>query len=227
MALFRSAPLPTGSQHLGALHAVLFKLLLSQNQGREWLLRIEDIDAVRPLRQQMLSCSCSAKSRYVPGSVEELAREIDWTGLTRDYGHSQCGSHGPYHQVPDALDLYKSYADKLLERCHPSNTFCSPNRLADMRTWLPKLGRNATCCRRCPNLTDEEGTRRVRAVEKHLVRFLVRASSVPTPTPVLDPVFGLVKNVHTSLPTDTVLLKTDMFPTFHLASVFGDHDMGL
>ncbi|EJD55655.1 glutamyl-tRNA synthetase [Auricularia subglabra TFB-10046 SS5] len=208
MALLRFAPSPTGSLHLGGLRTVLFNHLLSRKLGGKWLLRIEDTDA----------------SRYVPGSVEELARGLDWAGLTPDYGPFQGGPHGPYYQSK-RLDLYKSYADKLLEQRHAYRCFCSPDRLADTRTRLLKLGSNATYDRRCLDLTDEEVARRVRAGEKHVVRLLDTA--VPVRASVSDLVFGVVKDVHTSLPTDTILLKSDMFPTYHLASVVDDHEMGI
>lgn len=123
---------------------------------------------------------------------------------------------------------------------HAYRCFCSPDSLAETRARLLSLGSNATYDRKCLHLTDEEVHRRLRAGEKHVVRLLVRPlrlhalqltgiqdTAVPTRASVRDMVFGAFKDVHTSLPTDAILLKSDNFPTYHLASVVDDHEMGI
>ena len=105
---------------------------------------------------------------------------------------------------------------------------------------MARTGSNATYDKTCLNLTDEEVVRKVRAGEKSIVRLNVRVpfhyvifltsgkdNNLPSrPTPA-DIIFGPLKDAHASLPTDPVLLKSDLFPTYHLASVVDDHEMGI
>lgn len=93
------------------------------------------------------------------------------------------------------------------------------------REKLARAGSNATYDKSCLNFTDEEVARRVRAGEKHVIR-MNDGLTQPRITPD-DLVFGSLKDAHASLPTDPVLLKSDLFPTYHLASVVDDHEMGI
>ncbi|KAG9086716.1 Glutamate--tRNA ligase mitochondrial, partial [Ceratobasidium sp. 392] len=105
-----------------------------------------------------------------------------------------------------------------------STCFCDADKLAETRNKLQKLGSNSTYDRACLNLSEEETVRRVRAGEKHIIRL--NYTSVIEAKPEPDLVFGTsVQHTHAGLPTDPVLLKTDLFPTYHLASVVDDHEM--
>ncbi|KAH7104666.1 glutamyl-tRNA synthetase, partial [Auriculariales sp. MPI-PUGE-AT-0066] len=208
MVLLRFAPSPTGSLHLGGLRTALFNHLFARKLGGQWLLRIEDTDA----------------TRFVPGSVEGIIGALEWAGITPDHGPHVGGPHVPYFQS-QRLDLYRSYADRLLSQGHAYRCFCSADRISEMRAKLQSLGSNSTYDRHCLSLTDEEVARRVRTGEKSVVRLMDTA--VPARSSVQDMVFGAVKDVRTSLPTDTILLKSDLFPTYHLASVVDDHEMGI
>ncbi|KZW00732.1 hypothetical protein EXIGLDRAFT_738698 [Exidia glandulosa HHB12029] len=202
MALLRFAPSPTGSLHLGGLRTALFNHLLARKLGGTWLLRIEDTDA----------------TRYDPQSVAGIKAGLQWAGIAPE------NADAPYYQS-QRLDLYHEHAKKLLDQRLAYRCFCSPDTLAETRQRLSSLGSNATYDRTCLHLTDEEVHRRLRAGHKHVVRLLDTA--VPTRPSIADMVFGAFKDVHTSLSTDTVLLKSDNFPTYHLASVIDDHDMGV
>ncbi|KAL9715631.1 Glutamate--tRNA ligase mitochondrial [Leucoagaricus gongylophorus] len=208
MVLLRFAPSPTGPLHLGGLRMALYNHLYARKYRGKWILRIEDTDA----------------TRTVPGSVEGIRYALEWAGLEYDYGPGREGPHAPYFQS-ERLDLYRSYSQKLLESRHAYRCFCTPNRLAETREKLARTGSNATYDKCCLHLTDEEVSRRVKAGEKSIIRL--NDSNLPTQPSFSDLVFGQLKDAHASLPTDPVLLKTDMFPTYHLASVVDDHEMGI
>ena len=131
---------------------------------------------------------------------------------------------------------------------HAYRCFCSQDRLAETREKLARTGSNSTYDKACLNLTEEEVARRVRAGQKSIIRLNVSTMtsdrcSVPDSSSIelalvqdgrlpdrpfpKDIVFGHLKESHASLPTDPILLKSDAFPTYHLASVVDDHEMGI
>ncbi|KAG8769640.1 Glutamate--tRNA ligase mitochondrial [Ceratobasidium sp. 428] len=180
---------------------------MARRLGGEWALRIEDTD----------------RARLVPGSVDNIRKGLEWAGAEYNHGPGIDGPHGPYVQS-ERLDLYHKYARKLLESRHAYRCFCSPEKLAETRKNLQKLGSNSTYDRTCLNLSEEETARRVRAGEKHIIRL--NYGSVAEAKPESDLIFGAsVQHTRAGLPTDPVLLKTDLFPTYHLASVVDDHEM--
>ncbi|KAH8101405.1 hypothetical protein BXZ70DRAFT_1007241 [Cristinia sonorae] len=208
MVLLRFAPSPTGALHLGGLRTALYNYLYARKVGGKWILRIEDTDT----------------ERTVPGGVDNIRSALEWAGVHYDHGPGVGGPHGPYFQS-ERLDLYHSYAHKLLESGHAYRCFCTQDRLAETRERLARTGSNSTYDKACLNLTEEEVARRVRAGEHSVVRLNDgRLPDRPFPK---DIVFGSVKDSHASLPTDPILLKSDLFPTYHLASVVDDHEMGI
>ncbi|KAJ3558730.1 hypothetical protein NM688_g747 [Phlebia brevispora] len=138
-------------------------------------------------------------TRTVPGAVDGIRGALEWAGLEYDYG----------------ADYFSVLAKKVPMRLI--------SRLAETRERLARTGSNDTYDKACLHLTDEEVARRVRAGEKYVVRL--NDSNLPMRTSPKDLVFGVLKDAHASLPTDPVLLKSDMFPTYHLASVVDDHEM--
>ncbi|TFK74720.1 glutamyl-tRNA synthetase [Pluteus cervinus] len=208
MVLLRFAPSPTGPLHLGGLRMALYNYLYAKKSGGKWIMRIEDTDA----------------ARYVPGAVEGIRKALDWAGVHYDYGPGNEGPHAPYFQS-ERLDLYHTHAAKLLDSGHAYRCFCSQDTLAATREKLARSGSNLTYDKRCLHLTEEEVARKVRAGEKSIVRWNDSVSLDVEPTS--DIVFGPLKDAHASLATDPVLLKSDRFPTYHLASVVDDHAMGI
>ncbi|RXW18600.1 hypothetical protein EST38_g7256 [Candolleomyces aberdarensis] len=99
------------------------------------------------------------------------------------------------------------------------------DRLSEVREKLARTGSNATYDRQCLHLTEEEAARRVKAGEKSVVRL--NGTQLPTRPGGVDLIFGQLKDAHASLATDPILLKSDLFPTYHLASVVDDHEMGI
>ncbi|KAI0935754.1 hypothetical protein AcV5_004082 [Taiwanofungus camphoratus] len=208
MVLLRFAPSPTGALHLGGLRTALYNYLYARKLEGRWILRIEDTDA----------------TRAVPGSVDGIREALEWAGLEYDYGPGKGGPHAPYFQS-ERLDLYHSYARKLLDNGHAYRCFCSPDKLAATREKLARAGSNSTYDKACLNLTEEEVARRVRAGEKSVIRL--NDGRLPSRSSTPDLIFGDLRDAHASLPTDPVLLKSDLFPTYHLASVVDDHEMGI
>ncbi|KAN0101307.1 hypothetical protein V8E55_001291 [Tylopilus felleus] len=206
--LLRFAPSPTGALHLGGLRTALYNHIFAKKHGGQWILRIEDTDA----------------TRCVPGAVDGIRAALGWAGLSYDFGPGLDGSYGPYHQS-ERLDLYRSYAHRLLESGHAYRCFCSPDKLAATRERLARTGSNSTYDKACLHLTEEEVARRVRAGAKSIVRL--NDDRLPQRISTHDIVFGDLRDAHASLPTDPVLLKSDLFPTYHLASVVDDHEMGI
>ncbi|KLO17610.1 Glutamyl/glutaminyl-tRNA synthetase [Schizopora paradoxa] len=208
MVLLRFAPSPTGSLHLGGLRTALFNHLTARRLGGKWILRVEDTDA----------------ARFVSGSVEGIQRALEWAGLDYDYGPSVGGPHEPYFQS-QRRDLYHTHAKSLLEKGHAYRCFCSPDRLASAHAELKARGSNATYDRHCLHLSEEEVARKVRAGERNILRLNI--DNVPDRESPQDLIFGQLKDAHASLATDPVLLKSDGLPTYHLANVVDDHEMGI
>ncbi|KAJ6607384.1 hypothetical protein B0H10DRAFT_2072102 [Mycena sp. CBHHK59/15] len=208
MALLRFAPSPTGALHLGGLRMALYNYLYAKKHGGKWILRIEDTDS----------------TRFVPGAVDGIRHDLEWAGLEYDYGPGKGGPHAPYFQS-ERLDLYRSYASKLLSTGHAYRCFCSIDRLTELREKLARSGSGQSYDKQCLHLTEEEVARRVRAGERSIVR-LNNGAMMPR-RPTSDLVFGNLKDAHGSLSTDPVLLKGDGYPTYHLANVVDDHTMGI
>ncbi|KAF9235713.1 hypothetical protein BU15DRAFT_89484 [Melanogaster broomeanus] len=208
MVLLRFAPSPTGALHLGGLRTALYNHLFAKKHGGKWILRVEDTDA----------------KRYVPGAVDGIRSALAWAGLSYDFGPGLDGPHGPYYQS-ERLDLYHAYSRRLLDSGHAYRCFCSPDKLTSTRERLARTGSNATYDKACLHLTEEEVARRVRAGEKSIVRL--NDENLPERVVPHDIIFGSLRDAHASLPTDPVLLKSDLSPTYHLASVVDDHDMGI
>ncbi|CAG7851269.1 Probable glutamate--tRNA ligase, mitochondrial; AltName: Full=Glutamyl-tRNA synthetase; Short=GluRS; Flags: Precursor [Serendipita indica DSM 11827] len=206
--LLRFAPSPTGPLHLGGLRTALFNKLFAQSHGGKWILRIEDTDA----------------SRCTPGSVDDIRRGLDWAGLAYDFGPGADNSRGPYFQS-ERLDLYHTYAHRLLETGDAYRCFCSADELQIKREHLKAAGSTSTYDRSCRKLTEEEVTRRVKSQQPFVIRL--DDTVAPALSPFSDMLFGDVRDAQGSLPTDPILVKRDLFPTYHLASVVDDHEMGV
>ncbi|KAJ7475682.1 hypothetical protein FB451DRAFT_1033558 [Mycena latifolia] len=217
MSLLRFAPSPTGSLHLSGLRMALYNHLYAKKTGGKWVLPgIEDC------------------TRYVPGAVEGIRQSLEWAGLEYDYGILQA-SRAPRWDS-ERLDLYHSYTTKLLSMRPPTfflawpsghayRCFCSMDTLTALREHSARTGSSQSYDRRCVHLTEEEVARRVRAGEKNVVRLNNGARIPRASTP--DLVFGHLRDAHGSLATDPILMKSDGYPTYHLANVVDDHSMGI
>ena len=191
----RFAPSPTGDLHLGGLRTALFNKLFAMKHGGRMLLRVEDTD----------------RSRLVQGSVERMIEVLQWAGLGVGAEQAQYQS--------ERLPLYEQASAQLLQEGKAYRCFCSSERLATLK----KKGSSSLYDRMCLHLGEEEGRARARGGESHVVRLLVPEREEGR-TVVTDLIRGKVVFGHSQV-DDQVLLKSDGFPTYHLASVVDDHAM--
>lgn len=204
-ARLRFAPSPTGHLHLGGLRTALFNHILARKWKGKWILRIEDTD----------------RSRYTEGAVDSLRSALEWAGLEYDEGVGAGGSYGPYTQS-ERIDIYQHYTKELLSRDEAYECFCSPTELEAIKLSLTQQGFKHSYDGRCRHLTEEEVARRKRAGQKFVVRYKNAPGELDLPP---DMIFGTHQPTAVIGPDDFVLLKSDGWPTYHLASVVDDHLM--
>lgn len=200
----RFGPSPTGALHIGGVRTALFDWLFARNTGGKFILRIEDTD----------------KSREVPGSVEEIQETLRWYGLDWDEGPGVGGDYGPYIQS-ERLDIYKQYAEQLIASGHAYRAYDTEERLKAMREDQQKRGLPTGYDRRHRYLSAEERAEYERSGAPSVVRFAIPTEGETTFT---DAVYGQITYKNKVL-DDQILLKSDGFPTYHLASVVDDHLM--
>ena len=199
----RFAPSPTGELHIGGLRTALFAWAFVQANGGQFILRIEDTD----------------QSRYVEGSVENIYEGLRWLGIEWDEGPDIGGPHGPYTQS-ERLDKYRAVADELRARGRAYRCFCTSERLAQLRKDQQKDGLAPGYDGRCRQVSTEAADERARS-ESSVLRFRMDRTGVTT---FPDLIRGDV-TFQNSLQDDFVIVKSDGFPTYHLAMLVDDHDM--
>lgn len=200
----RIAPSPTGEVHIGTIWIAQFVWIFARQHKGVFVLRIEDTD----------------QERLVPGSVDRLYEALHWYGLTPDEGPLQGGPYGPYVQS-ERLSLYREHALQLVRQGSAYYCFCTPERLAALRERQAASKQAPRYDKHCLALPPEEVARRVAAGEPSVIRLNV------TPHGTIghdDIVRGRVTFALNQI-DDSVLLKSDGFPTYHLAVVVDDHLM--
>jgi len=208
----RFAPSPTGFLHVGGVRTALFAWLMAKKTKGTFVLRLEDTD----------------RAREVPGAAGNILKTLAWAGLRPDEGVmldergeiTEKGSFGPYIQSK-RTELYRTHAETLLKQGHAYRCFCSPERLEEMRTQQEKRHQTPMYDLTCLDLPEEEVKRRIAAGEKHVLRM-----KIPREETIVydDEIYGKLSfKGHTV--DDQVLLKSDGFPTYHLAHVVDDHLM--
>lgn len=201
----RFAPSPTGYLHVGGLRTALYNYLFAKNKGGEIVLRIEDTD----------------RNRYVEGAVENLIDTLDWAGLKFDEGPHVGGEYGPYFQS-ERLNIYHKYADELVEKGKAYRCFCSPERLQKLREEQQRLKLpQVKYDKHCLHLTEEEIKQKLSAGESYVIRLNVEPGQI---VKIEDVVRGNVE-FNTDNIDDQILIKSDGYPTYHLANVVDDHLM--
>jgi glutamyl-tRNA synthetase len=206
----RFAPSPTGFLHVGGARTALFNWLLAYGQTpREggtgaFILRIEDTD----------------RNRYVEGAEEGIVDILRWFGLSWDEGPDVGGPLGPYRQS-ERTELYREHAERLLESGHAYHCFCSPERLQRVREEQQARKEPPGYDRHCRDLTPEQVTANLDAGMPFSVRFRMPLEGE---TRVTDLLRGEIAFQNANL-EDLILLKSDGYPTYHLANVVDDHLM--
>jgi glutamyl-tRNA synthetase len=200
----RFAPSPTGYPHVGNIRTALFNWLFARRYGGRFIVRIEDTDV----------------TRKVEGAVKGILDSLRWLSLDWDEGPEVGGDYEPYFQS-QRLDLYKEAAEKLVKQGDAYYCYCSPERLEAMRSEQVKRKQPPGYDRHCRDLTPEEKARKQAEGIVPVVRFKVPLEGQ---TRFKDLIYGDVVFENNTL-DDFVLLKSDGYPTYHLANVVDDHAM--
>ncbi len=192
----RFAPSPTGYPHLGNIRTALFNWLFARHHGGTFILRIEDTDV----------------ARLVEGATDTILDSLRWLGLDWD--------EGPYHQS-ERLEIYRGVADQLLKDELAYLCYCSLRRLESMRQEQTKKKQPPGYDRRCRHLTREQRAELEASGVTPVVRF---KSPLEGQTSFCDLIRGEIVFDNSTL-DDFVLLKSDGYPTYHLANIVDDHLM--
>ena len=202
----RFAPSPTGRMHLGSARTALYDYLLARRTGGKFILRIEDTD----------------RKRFVEGAEEELIEGLRWLGLEYDEGPDIGGPYGPYRQT-ERQDSYQKWTTELVERGHAYYCFCTPDRLEKVRQEQQKQKLTTRYDGTCRRLDPDEARRRVAAGEKHVVRF---KTPYDGQTKAMDLMRGEITWDNKEL-DDAIIVRSDGLPTYHLAAMADDYEMGI
>ncbi|MFA5871142.1 MAG: glutamate--tRNA ligase [Parcubacteria group bacterium] len=209
----RFAPSPTGYLHIGGLRTALYDFLYAKKNGGDYYLRIEDTD----------------QKRLVPDAIAKLIESLKWAGIMHDEGVFisqkgdiiEEGQYGPYIQSK-RIKLYQKYAHELIKKGKAYYCFCSPERLSSLRSIQEKAKIAPAYDKLCLRTVSQEAAEdRIKNGEKYVIRFDVPESGE---TEFDDVVRGRVRFANKNL-DDCVILKSDGFPTYHLAHVVDDHLM--
>ena len=225
----RIAPSPTGFVHIGNFRTILYNFLFAKKNKADFVLRIEDTD----------------RKRFVEGALENLLATLEWAEITYDEGPKEklkvkseklkviesinykdiveIGDYGPYIQS-ERLETYKKYAQELVKKGYAYYCFCEPERLEEMRKDQQALKKPPIYDRYClRNVSEEEINKNL----KNNCRYTIRLKIPENETVEFEDIVRGKVSFNTNLIDDQVLLKSDGFPTYHLAVVVDDHEMGI
>jgi len=200
----RFAPSPTGYMHIGNLRTALYTYLIAKNAGGKFILRIEDTD----------------QKRYVEGAVDVIYKTLKLVGLKHDEGPDVGGPYGPYVQS-QRKDIYKKYAEKLVELGGAYYCFCTKERLDKLREEAEKNNTAFKYDGHCKGLTKEEVEAKLAAGEPYVIRQRIPETGQTT---FVDAVYGTITVDNAEL-DEGVLLKSDGLPTYNFANVIDDNLM--
>ena len=195
----RYAPSPTGLHHIGGARTALFAYLLARSAGGTFILRIEDTD----------------RARFDPAALEDIYDTLGWLGLRWDEGPKVGGPHGPYVQS-ERVERHRAVAERLVDTGRAYRCYCDPARLARVRA------AGSGYDRRCRNLSAAERRQHEEQGTPSVVRFKVPLDGA---TRYEDDLLGSIERRNSDINPDPVLLKSDGYPTYHLAAITDDHDM--
>jgi glutamyl-tRNA synthetase len=207
----RFAPSPTGPLHIGGVRTALYNFLFARQNNGIFILRIEDTDI----------------GRYTEGAEEYIMESLEWCGITVDEGIREGGSFGPYRQS-DRKEIYREYAERLIDNCDAYYAFDTPAELDDLRKESESRGNtfiyNATTRGQMKNsvsLDENEWKDRIRQGDSYVIRYKMPEDE---DFHFDDLIRGHIV-VNTSTLDDKVLFKSDGMPTYHLANIVDDHLM--
>lgn len=202
----RFAPSPTGYMHVGNLRTALYAYLIAKHDDGDFILRIEDTD----------------QERYVEGAVDVIYNALKTAGLHHDEGPDIGGPVGPYVQS-ERKNIYRQYADMLVEKGQAYYCFCPAERLEALRSQAEALKIPYKYDKLCFGLSKEEIEEKI----KSGIPYVIRQNNPKTGTTTFnDEIYGNI-SVDNSELDDMVLLKSDGMPTYNFANVVDDHLMGI
>lgn len=201
----RIAPSPTGDPHVGTAYMALFNWIFARHHQGKFILRIEDTD----------------RTRSRPEYEENIYTSLKWAGITWDEGPDVGGPYGPYRQS-ERFDLYKKYAYDLVAHGKAYKCFCTASELSEMREQQAKQScSHQGYDRRCRSLNAQETQQREAAGLPYVIRL---AMPITGECIYDDAIKGRISVPWADI-DDQVLLKSDGFPTYHLANVVDDYLM--
>jgi len=204
----RYAPSPTGNQHIGGVRTALINYLFAKSQGGTFILRLEDTD----------------RTRYSQEYVQNLYETFRWLGFYWDEGPDVGGSKGPYVQS-ERIDLYRRYAEELVLMDKAYYCFCDSERLEKLRQeQVAQKKDEIGYDRHCRYIAEEERARNLAEARPYVIRLKIPLHGI---TVFHDALLGQIEWKNEDISPDPVLLKSDGFPTYHLANVIDDHLMGI
>lgn len=202
----RIAPSPTGDPHVGTAYMGLFNYAYAKHNGGKFILRIEDTD----------------RTRFSADSEQQIFDAMKWLGLYYDEGPDNGGDFGPYRQS-ERMNMYKEYAQMLVDKGEAYYCFCTQERLASLRERQIAMNQAPGYDGYCRKLTKEEIEQKQKNNEPYIIRLKMPYDGQ---TIVKDKLRGDIVFENSKI-DDQVLLKSDGFPTYHLANVVDDHLMGI
>jgi glutamyl-tRNA synthetase len=202
----RYAPSPTGNQHIGGVRTALINYLFARSSGGTFILRLEDTD----------------RTRYSDEYVKNLYDTFNWLGFYWDEGPDVGGRAGPYIQS-ERFDIYRVYAEELVAMDKAYYCFCDEERLGKLREEqaVSKTG-DQGYDRHCRTMGMDEVAAALAAGKSHVIRLKIPLQGT---TVFNDRLLGAIEWKNEDISPDPVLLKSDGFPTYHLANVVDDHLM--
>jgi glutamyl-tRNA synthetase len=200
----RIAPSPTGDPHIGTAYIALFNYAFAKKHGGKFIVRIEDTD----------------QTRFRKDSEAMILDCLKWVGLPWDEGPDVGGPHAPYRQS-ERTQLYREYAQVLLNKGHGYRCFCSAERLDAVRKERMAQKLQGGYDRHCRELPPAEIEKNIKSGVSFTIRMKMPLSGQTT---FNDCLRGTVSFENEGV-DDQVLLKSDGFPTYHLANVVDDHEM--
>ena len=200
----RIAPSPTGDPHVGTAYVALFNYALARQKGGQFVLRVEDTD----------------RQRSSEAAEEMIYEALRWLGLEWDEGPDVGGPYGPYRQS-ERSEIYTEHAERLVQSGHAYPCFCTKERLDELRAEQKAAKGRFGYDGRCRSIDPREAAERRAAGEAHVIRL-----AMPTDGEiVVDDLLRGEVTFEAAQIDDQVLVKSDGYPTYHLANVVDDHLM--
>ena len=204
----RYAPSPTGYQHIGGVRTALYNYFFAKSNGGKFILRVEDTD----------------RERFAPDYQQDIFDSLAFLGVVPDEGPGFGGECGPYIQS-ERVSIYREYAENLVKAGKAYYCFCTSERLEQLKKQQEQSKSSSQGYdRKCSALSPDEAAARIAAGESHVIRLRIPTEGS---TSFDDEILGRITRKNKDITPDPIILKSDGFPTYHLANVIDDHLMGI